>query len=165
MEEEKEKRNKCQHSDVFKRSELNMKLICHGTGQQCTKKGMTIPEEVSWQFCTKATATSFHCLPARTQLPPQWHQGQWKATFCPLHGLHNSAQLPLHCPLGMEMSQLQPPENLLGGFQAIVRSHWQQTSRLFFLVQKQNKYLIYPWFYFIITDWKHITCKYGKYLT
>lgn len=78
--------------------------------------------------------------------------GTWKAILWTLHALHNSAQLPvaLHCPWGMEMSLLQPLENLLGSFQAIVRSYWQQTSRFFFLLWKQNKYVIHPWFYFKI---------------
>lgn len=111
----------------------------------------------------------FTVLPARTQLPTWCLQRQGKASLWPLHGLHSTARLlvPLHCSLGMEMWQVQPPKNLLGSFQVIVSSHWQQTSRLFRLVQRQNKYLRFIWLCFTISNLtgKQVTCKYKQYLT
>jgi len=36
--------------------------ILRGRGQQCTTKGMTIPEEVSWYFYTRITAGDIYCV-------------------------------------------------------------------------------------------------------
>ena len=141
MEEEKKKRSKCQYNDVFKRSKWNTKSDPPWERTAVHYKGNDHPWGSVLVFLHQDNSRRhLLCFPARTQLPPCCLQRQWKDSPCPLHGLCSSARLPgaLHCPLDMEMWQVQPPKSLLDCFQVIVRSHWQQTSRLIFLVQRQN---------------------------